>query len=565
MISDYRTPLPDFVTVFFREMDTHPEEYGEDIWRLRKLIDQAFQKEDLLVDEKLAEDYLSLQKYFPFKLLPYQICALCLWACVYDPKTDLPRWPTLFVMGARGLGKDGIIAFASFMLTSPYNPSSNYDIDICANNEEQAVRPLKDVLEVLENPKFSTLLKKFYYWTKEVVKGRENGGEIKGRTNNPKGRDGMRSGCIVFNELHEYQNYKNIEVFRTGLGKKKHPRTLYVTTNGYVVGGPLDDYLSRCDKILKGETKDNGWLPFIFRLTNEKDILDESKWYQANPRLKYSPELLYEYREEFEDYKLDPDKNTSFATKRMNFRKVNTEVHVTKWENILKTNQNIPDLKGHECVIGIDYAKTNDWIAVNAHFKQGDERYDICHAFVCVNGEDFPKLTCPHEDWNAEGLITYVDAPEVSPSVVRDYIQSLMKQYRVKSVAIDSFRFTLLSEALADLGFTLKNKNLKTIRPSDQMKIAPVIDSCFNNSYFHWGDNPMLRWATNNTKLVRSSPSKLAIEGNIDNGNFQYGKIERHKRKTDPFMALVMSMCLEDQLTGFRPTKARSRIGVITV
>lgn len=564
-MTGYKTPLPWFVSEFFEEMDRYPAEYGQDVWDLREnVINKAFREEDLIVDLELAENYFSLEKYFPFSLLPYQHCSFGLWACVFRKDTGLPRWPTLFILGGRGLGKDGVIAFDSFALTSPYNPAEKYDVDICANNEEQATRPVEDILEVLNKPEQTSKLKKFFYWTKEVVQGRSNGGKIRGRTNNPAGRDGMRSGCIVFNELHEYQNYKNINVFRTGLGKKKHPRTLMVTTNGYTVGGPLDDYLARVEKILSGEKPDKGWLPFLFRLTKEEDVSNPDKWCQANPRLKHSPELLYEYQEEFEDYLMDPDKNTSFATKRMNFRKINTEVHVTKWENIVATQKPVPDLSGHECTCGIDYAKTSDWVGVNLHFKIGDERYDINHAFVCVNSNDYPKLTCPHEEWEKMGLITYVDAPDISPDVVADYIRQASRKYRIKCLAIDSYRWTILSGALSGLGFSLKAKNLKLIRPSDQMKVVPLIDSCFQNHYFHWGDQPVLRWATNNAKLVRSTLSKIAIEGNLDNGNFSYGKIEPIKRKTDPFMALVASMVVEDTLTGFKPTTVRKRYRAVS-
>ena len=374
----------------------------------------------------------------------------------------------------------------------------------------------------------------------------------------------MRSGAVVFNELHEYPNYKNIEVFRTGLGKKKHPRMLFTTTDGYVVGGPLDDYKEKAKKILNEEEPDRGWLPILFRLTSEADVMDPDKWVQANPRLRYSPELRYEYEQEFEDYKNDPDKNTSFATKRMNFRKTNLEVHVTKWENILATNQPIPDLSGYECTCGIDYAKSSDWVAINLHFKVGTKRYDINHAFVCTNGRDFSKLTCPHQEWEEMGLITYVDAPDISPEVVSDYVLKAMKKYRVKCLAIDNFRWTLLSWELGKLGFSLKAKNLKLVRPSDIMRVAPVVDSCFENGYFCWGDQPVLRWATNNTKLVRATASKIAIEGNLDNGNFTFGKIEPVKRKTDPFMALVASMTVEDKLANFKPTKARKKYRAVT-
>ncbi|MPM98096.1 hypothetical protein SDC9_145277 [bioreactor metagenome] len=75
------------------------------------------------------------------------------------------------------------------------------------------------------------------------------------------------------------------------------------------------------------------------------------------------------------------------------------------------------------------------------------------------------------------------------------------------------------------------------------MKVVPVIDSCFANQYFIWGDNPLLRWATNNTKLIASGKKQ-----GTDTGNYYYGKIEAKSRKTDPFMAVVASMIIEDNL-----------------
>lgn len=561
----YRTRLPWFVEEFYKEMDTHPEEYGPDVWHLRtNVIDKAFMTEDLRVDPELAENYFSLETYFPFDLLPYQHCAIGLWACVFRKDNGMPRWPTLFIMGGRGLGKDGVIAFSSFALVSPYNPVKSYDVDICANNEEQAMRPVEDILSVLNDPQRTTKLKRFYRWTKEVVEGRDNKGRIKGRTNNPKGRDGMRSGCIVFNELHEYQNYKNIQVFRTGLGKVDQPRTLMVTTNGDVIGGPLDAYIERAEKILSGEKPDKGWLPFLFRLLSKDDVKDPAKWYQANPRLKHSPSLMYEYQEEFEDYLEEPDKHTSFPTKRMNFRQTSQEVHITKYENIKATNQHMPDLTGHECTCGIDFSKSSDWVGINLHFKIGDKRYDVNHAFICVNGADFMKLECPHKQWEQLGLVTYVNAPDISPDLIGEYVQQAMRKYRIKCIAIDSYRWTIVSSVLLKLGFSLKDKNLKLVRPSDLMKVVPLVDRCFENHYFHWGNNPCLRWATNNAKLVRSTQSKIAVEGNIDTGNFLYGKIEPIKRKTDPFMALVASMTVEDQLTDFKPTTARRRFRAVS-
>ena len=116
-------------------------------------------------------------------------------------------------------------------------------------------------------------------------------------------------------------------------------------------------------------------------------------------------------------------------------------------------------------------------------------------------------------------------------------------------MAIDDFRYALLAKYLQNIGFDAKvYKNLKLVRPSDIMKVAPVIDSCFANDYFVWGDNPVLRWATNNTKTIR-----YGRDAGADKGSFVYAKIEARSRKTDPFMALVASMTAEGEIKEYIP------------
>ena len=105
----------------------------------------------------------------------------------------------------------------------------------------------------------------------------------------------------------------------------------------------------------------------------------------------------------------------------------------------------------------------------------------------------------------------------------------------IRKLAVDNFRYALLKRALESVGFDAgERKNVYLVRPSDIMKTQPVIDSCFIRRLFVWGDTPSLRWAANNTKLVRSGRK----EG-TDTGNYYYAKIEGKSRKTDPFMALA--------------------------
>ena len=429
---------------------------------------------------------------------------------------------------------------------------NHYNVDICANNEEQAVTPVKDLAEVLESPKYEAKLNKHYYHTKEIIQGRKNKGVMKGRTNNPKGRDGMRSGKVVFNEVHQFENYDNIKVFITGQGKVAQPRVGIFTSNGEVSDGPLDDYLARGNRILFDGEPDNGFLPFICRLENKEQVHDSENWYMANPSLYYLPHLRQEIEDEYRDWIDHPEQNGDFITKRMGIRAGFKEISVTDYEKVRATARELPSLKGWSCVVGIDYAELSDWAAVNLHFRRGQERFDINHAWVCAQSRTLSRIKAPWKTWAGQGLLTVVEDVSIHPDLLTEYIRKAGKQYNIKMLAMDHYRWTLVSESLRQAGFDANDKSrVKLVRPSDIMMVEPVVQECFDRGLFCWGDNPCLRWAVNNTKRVRSS-KKMGV----DTGNYIYAKIDGKSRKTDPWMALVASMTVETALGDGLPVQA---------
>lgn len=521
---------------------------------LVKHIKRCFETGDIYIDSEQMKSYMSIcDKYIPFKLLPWEKFLITLHDCTYKKSNDQPRWRTMFVKTGRGAGKDGMIECEAFCLLSPYNKIPDYDVDICANNEEQAMRPVEDLTNTLDTiSKIKKKIKRFFYWTKQMVKSLKNGGKLRGRTNNPKGRDGMRSGIVIFNEVHQYENYDNINVFMTGLGKKGHPRISYYTSDGEVREGPLDDLENTALNILSSDSvDDNGFLPFICKLPNEDAIHDKLNWTMANPSLYYFPHLMEETEAEYIEWKEHPERFTSFPNKRMGLKAVINETAVTSWDNIKATNKPLPDLTGKRCTAGIDFSKTNDWMAVNLHFDENGQKYDICHAWICSKSADLPKIKAPWKVWVKQGHITYVEAEEIHPKIVADYLEQMKVKYQIKKLGIDYYRYTLMSYYLQEVGFSKENDNLQLIRQTDILRIVPVIEHYFIEQVFSWGDQPHLRWATNNTKLVKYGRNQGA-----DKGSFVYAKIEGKSRKTDPFMALVHSVCVEDAILGKKAVNA---------
>ena len=490
------------------------------------------------VDHERVSNYMRYQKYFPYDLYPWEKFIFILHNCTFR-EDGRPRWPDLFALMGRGAGKNGYLSFEDFCLITETNGIQAYDIDICANSEDQAKTTFNEIHDILDlsTGKTRRILENNFKWTQTYILNKKTGSKIRYRTNNPKGKDGLRSGKVDFDEPHAYENWDNIKVFTTGLGKKPHPRRTFISTDGDVRGGVLDQLKEKSRMILCGDIEDNGFLPFICKLDDEEEVYNPEMWYKANPSLQYKPDLLEQITTEFEDYKIDPIINSSFLTKRMNIPKGNSDREVTSWENILKTNRPMPDLEGKSCVVGIDYTKTSDFMAACLLFRIDDVYYVKHHSWFCTASKDRKRIKLPLDEMEQRGILTIVDDVEINPAIIAEWVAKQREKYIIERISIDSYRYTLVSKALEQQGFSPKYGDIFLTRPSHIMKVANTILSAFATGRIIWGDDPMMRWYTNNAKLEEAP-----------NNNFKFGKIEPKSRKTDGFMAFVHAMTIENEI-----------------
>lgn len=507
-------------------------------------IERKLNNPDVFVDTEKTEKAVELiERYFRMKLFPWEKFVLALVHCYYKSSDTLVFTEYLIMMG-RGNGKNGFISGVAWYLTTMYHGVPGYNVDIIANSEDQAKTSFEDIYQMLEDTWAKS--KKFFYKSKEEIVSLRTRSYIKFNTSNARTKDGKRSACLIFDEIHEYQNSDTIKVFRSGFGKRKHSRTFYITTNGYVRDGVLDDRLRIAHDVLNGEIKNSRLCPLIYKLDDEKEADNKELWVKANPSLPYLPTLQLEIEQNFIDKDYDPTVASDLYTKRFNLPKGNAEIAVTDYSKVKATSRELPKLDGWTCTVGMDYAELSDWAAVNLHFRRGPQRYDINHAWLCTQSKTLQRVKAPWREWAERGLVTVVEDVSIHPDLLADYIRLAGQRYNVKMLAMDNYRWTLVSESLRKIGFDAQDKSrVKLVRPSDIMQVEPVIQECFDRELFTWGDNPCLRWAVNNTKRVRSSRSL-----GVDTGNFIYAKIDAKSRKTDPWMALVASMVIEPVLGG---------------
>ncbi|MHA9740260.1 terminase TerL endonuclease subunit [Robinsoniella peoriensis] len=496
-------------------------------------------RDDVIIDNDKIEKGLSLQKYFPYKLIDWEVFLFALIAGVFFENGDIV-FNDIRVMVGRGSGKNGFISFLCFYFLSPYHGVRGYNIDLMANSEDQAKTSFKDVYEIITDPiedEYKKVLKNNYHATKELVTGKRTKSDLRFNTSSKRGKDSKRTGCIIFDEKHEYTNVQNMNTLKSGLGKVWHGRIITITTDGHVRGAVLDQEKEQNRAILKEYNPLNRTLVFWCRIEKEEEWDKIDQLVKAIPSLNDFPSLRTTIQKEIIDMPYNQDYFPEFMAKRCNFPIGNKEVEVATWEDILATNQEMIDLQGKNCVGGVDYSMTNDFTACVLLFKTGGRYYIIQHTFICSRSRDLPGIIAPLKKWEKQGDLEFIDDVEIPAEKVVGWFEQMAMKYNLLKIGIDKYRHSYLNQAFKNIGFdAYEKKNVYITRPSDAMRVSPIINSLFINHRLVFGDVPIMRWYTQNTKKE------------IQGINVTYGKIEPNYRKTDGFMAFVSAMAIEEEI-----------------
>lgn len=504
-------------------------------------------RDDLYFDDEMIENCVRFAEKWYFPLQPFQKFLIAFVFLFYKGTRRVFYRRHLWMMG-RGAGKNGLISVISHFLISELHGVRGYNISVVANSEEQAKTSVEEVGDVVKQ--HPTLQRHFKATATQVLSKKTNS-VFKYRTSNGNTKDGLRDGAVVFDEIHYFEDNQNVRVHTSGLGKRQPPREFYIGTDGYVRDGFLDKMKERARKVLEGSARPDSLFPFICKLDDEEEVDDPSNWEKANPMLseprgEYAQGLFDTIKEEYDNLIDDPSNREEFMTKRMNLPVTDLERSVAKWEEIAATNQPLPDLEGKECIGCLDFAQIRDFAAVGLVFKHDGKVPFITHSFVRkefadkyygysrINVGETEKFA-PIKEWESQGLLTVVDEEMINFEHIVNWFVTMRLKYNIKKIIGDSYRMEMLKPMLEAVGF-----EVEVIRRPEAIHglLAPRIETYFAKRMFVWGDNPLMRWYTNNVLVTIKK-----------DGNKVYGKKEPIRRKTDGFQALVCGLYRIEELS----------------
>lgn len=534
--------LKDYIEMI---LDNKVEHCKEQELMIKNQVLPLLDRDDVVFHEDKVEEALALQKYFGFELIEWEVFLVaCIVGFEYADGSDI-YFNNIRIYVGRGTGKNGFVSFLVFYFLSPKHGVENYEISIMANSEEQAKgTTFKDLYNLIRYPKkeHEKAIKSNYNATKEVITGKVTRSEFKYETSSAIGKDSKRSGCIIFDEKHEYgpKAKKNINTLESGMGKIPFGRIITITSDGELREGVLDKEQEESTALLQEYDPNNRILIFWSRIEEEDEWKDPKKWVKAIPSINH-PQFITLKRTVADEVRRMPynmDYFTTFMCKRMMWPMGDKDIEIATREDIMATNQIVPDLTGHDAIGGVDYSKTNDFVGCALIIKHDAKIYGIQHTFICRKSRDLPGIKAPLDEWAERGDVEYVDDVEIPADMVAGWFEKQQEKFNIIAMSIDSYRYQLMSKGLRKIGFdAFEKKNLKLVRPQDFSRIIPVINSWIINHNLVWGDLPVMRWMMNNTKKIHTK-----------NNNMVYDKIEPIYRKNDTWMAFAAAAVQEELL-----------------
>ncbi|EVC65692.1 terminase large subunit [Staphylococcus aureus] len=338
--------------------------------------------------------------------------------------------------------------------------------------------------------------------------------------------DGLNTHMGIFDEIHEFKDYKLISVIKNSRAARLQPLLIYITTAGYQLDGPLVDMVEAGRDTLDQIIEDERTFYYLASLDDDDDINDSSNWIKANPNLGVSIDLD-EMKEEWEKAKRTPAERGDFITKRFNIFANNDEMSFIDYPTLQKNNEiiSLDELEGRPCTIGYDLSETEDFTAACATFALDNGKVAVLtHSWIPKHKVEYSNEKIPYREWEEDGLLTIQDKPYIDYQDVLNWIIKMNEHYVVEKITYDRANAFKLNQELKNYGFETEETRQGALTLSPALK---DLKEMFLDGKIIFNNNPLMKWYINNVQLKLDR-----------NGNWLPSKQSRY-RKIDGFAAFL--------------------------
>ncbi|ANC19618.1 terminase [Bacillus cereus] len=340
------------------------------------------------------------------------------------------------------------------------------DCYCAASDYEQAQNAAEPIAQAIENSEPLARHTQIYKGVNGTVSGAMyrysiNGiayqNKFKVLTKNTKGLEGKNPYFVLNDELHAQENMDMYDNLKSAQISREQPMMLNISTAGKgasSVGMRVYKYA----KLVLENDDDDSLFVAIWEPNKNYDWEDRKVWEMVNPNIGVSV-TMEQLEIEFKKAKQSAHSKAEFLSKHLN-------VFVNGADNYFEHDQvqhvlveNLGDLTGEICYLGMDLSKTTDLTCVSLNFPSHDEEgrsiIKVKQMYFLPNENiDFKEKedNVPYTDMVERGFATFCDGKMIDQDQVMEYIVECMNLYDVQQINYDPAMSQKLIEKLENLG-----------------------------------------------------------------------------------------------------------------
>ena len=464
------------------------------------------------------------------ELQPFQILFL---AGIYgfrDKRDHSIRWTTdviLFV--PRKSGKTTIASIIS--LYELQFGDAGAEVFTLATNREQASICFDSSKAIVEGM-VAELAAKFIVYRSELKKSGDSTSTYRSLSReNRKTGDGKNPSCAMIDEAAQIVERGSIEVLHSGMGARKNPLRMYLTTASFTKETKFYEDLSHFRNVLRGAAVDNfRWFGLLYSVDPGDAWADPSVWGKANPMLGVS--VTNEHIQHMaEEAAAKPASLNEFLCKQLNIYVSANAAWVDRryWDESVSAK---PEKEPESTFVAFDLAHTRDLNAVCTLHRYAEE--DFYARFQFFLPEQSIELIPNHyksiySQAVMSGILRLTPGNVTDLNEIEAYIKQECEKYNVKEIGYDPYNAAALVANLYADGLPVKKVGQGMAVLSNPSKSTEQL--ILKKAIRHDG-NPFLGWQLGNCEVY------------IDvNGNVKVRKNEADpSAKVDGIIALIMGI-----------------------
>lgn len=483
----------EWITDFFAYVDKHPNDFNKNIKNNVRQIKELIKRKNIFyksADPVAFEEFCHFFKHregewagkeIQLNMEQRYIAACLLGIKEYDKETNsyIRYFKEMDLFVARKWGKDHFVApLICYFLGLDREPSAWGQI--VAENSTQSLRTFEIVEKEIKNRPLNKIFKKIGSKQSKQIVCSVNNGKLEYLSGRVRGKDGSNPSFAVANEIHEITNFNQYNAIKSGMGARKQPMMIVISSAGIVPDSLYDSLYDRNVKFLNKNKlgEDDRIFAMMFGIDAEDQIDDESCWIKANPAMYENRPTIKFLREQYVAMKDDPIMKNTFISKHLN-RQIGASVDYFDILDIKKAMSTIKteDIYNTYAVGGVDLSETTDLCNATLLVLNENGTFTIIQAYFIaeecldrnskkdkVQYEMFQN--CESECSAVKKLLIVTKGSYVDQRAVMDWFILMRDEYKINILKIGYDRW--MSKEFINLGAECGFAHEKVERQDDE-------------------------------------------------------------------------------------------------